>query len=67
MADANPSRLGGEAKSTGESQNESTPAEQRSPTSNAPVRKGPKLGKNGEYLPATYPVARNKNIKRTDR
>lgn len=55
MASANPSRLGGEAQSIGESQNESTPAEQRKPGSNAPKTNGPRKGKNGEFLPAQYP------------
>lgn len=36
--------------------NETTPPEQRKPTSDAPVSENPLLGDNGEYLPATYNV-----------
>lgn len=40
----------------GESQNESTPADQRKPNRTTELSEGPKTGKAGEYLPALYPT-----------
>lgn len=49
----------------GGDENESTPREQRHPSTPAPVVEGPRRGKKDCYLPATYPVA--PGITRTDR
>lgn len=45
-----------EAVENGGKLNETTPAEQRLPKSNAPQTDSPIIGENDSYLPASYPV-----------